>query len=796
MAELLFKRPDGKIVSIDSSEAASALSDGYEPVTKEQVRASRQPGQAAIEGVVRGASAGFLEPVVADVEARYQGKSRAQVREEMKLRRAENPLASGAAELGGVVGTTLATGGGASALAGGGLRGAAVETGLYGMGSMVTESTLENQDLTAERLAAGAVGGALAGGAAHLGFSALGKGASAVMSKFGGKGFRGALQDAASTIEERALAEGNKTLVKKLVKRGGDLRQVVDYARDNGLPVSFTGETLDAVKGRLSATGDETADFVRRLDGVTPLTNDLNRTRVVDEVKKQLGVAFKGDIIGEREAERFINAEIEPLLSKTDLDWPSLYKLQSRLRDSVERGANGAAVLPVKGEVYDTGRKTLRNLIFAETEKLGAGSETQLHRLQRDYAKGSFLKDAIESRIASIRSTGGVPGLGLMDAVRGGGLGASAGTAIAGPIGAPIGAVIGAYANKKVRESGGSMVASALRGLAESKITGGISKNLAAHIGGIMSMAPEALGAYRFPLAEAAAHGADALLERHVDLASSPMGHHYLSTLGLPVESESEVEAAGARLAVLDALERKSTEDDADQSNSVELLFGGGAGRKPSLKAGLNAKEFAAVRASLDGILTQPESVFSQVPAEVSSAAPSTSAAMAAKVAQVAQYLDSVAPKDPNVGMPVAIKPPWAPSQSDLDKFSQAVEAVENPARVLKNMSQGYVSSVQLDAIRAVYPALYQNLQQKISERLATWEKPLAYSQKLALVPFLGPQALGMSQQQAQILQELQTQAAGSQPGNGGTKRPDGRQDVDQEENLKTQGQRMEGRAK
>jgi hypothetical protein len=791
MAELLFKRPDGKIVSIDSSEAASALSDGYEPVTKEQVRASRQPGQAAIEGVVRGASAGFLEPVVADVEARYQGKSRAQVREEMKLRRAENPLASGAAELGGVVGTTLATGGGASALAGGGLRGAAVETGLYGMGSMVTESTLENQDLTAERLAAGAVGGALAGGAAHLGFSALGKGASAVMSKFGGKGFRGALQDAASTIEERALAEGNKTLVKKLVKRGGDLRQVVDYARDNGLPISFTDETLDAVKGRLSATGDETANFIQRIDGKVPLADDLNRTRVVDELKKRIGAAYKGDIAAERIADDFINAEIEPLLSRTDLKWPELYKLQSRLRGVVDTGASS-----LKKEVYDTGRKQIRDLVFQEAEKLGAGSETQLHRLQKDYAKGSFLRDAIESRIASIRSTGGVPGLGLMDAVRGGGLGASAGTAIAGPIGAPIGAVIGAYANKKVRESGGSMVASALRGLAESKITGGISKNLAAHIGGIMSMAPEALGAYRFPLAEAAAHGADALLERHVDLASSPMGHHYLSTLGLPVESESEVEAAGARLAVLDALERKSTEDDADQSNSVELLFGGGAGRKPSLKAGLNAKEFAAVRASLDGILTQPESVFSQVPAEVSSAAPSTSAAMAAKVAQVAQYLDSVAPKDPNVGMPIAIKPPWAPSQSDLDKFSQAVEAVENPARVLKNMSQGYVSSVQLDAIRAVYPALYQNLQQKISERLATWEKPLAYSQKLALVPFLGPQALGMSQQQAQILQELQTQAAGSQPGNGGTKRPDGRQDVDQEENLKTQGQRMEGRAK
>jgi hypothetical protein len=788
--------PDGVPGEVPDVQLADALKQGFkqrQPSAAElsRTRAAEQPGQAAAEGLARGATMGFLEPLVVDAEARFQDKPRAQVREEMKLRRSENPLASGAGEIGGAAATAIATGGGASALVGGGLRGAALETGLYGMGSMVTEATLENTDLTAERLAAGMVSGALAGGAAHSGLSVVGKGASAVLSKFGGQGFRGALQDAAAGIEERALSEGNKTLVKKLGKRGGSLREVVDYARENGLPISFTDETVDAVKNRLAQTGDETSNFIQRLDSKIDLTNDLNRSRVVDELKKRIGVAFKGDIAAERVADDFINAEIEPLLSRTDLKWPELYKLQSRLRGVVETGGS-----PIKKEVYDTGRKTIRDLVFQEAEALGPGTDKQLQRLQKDYAKGSFLKDAIESRVASIRSTGGVPGIGLMDAVRGGGFGASAGAAIAGPVGAPIGAVIGAYANKQVRERGGSMVANALRTLAESKVTSGISKNLATHIGNIMSVAPEALGAYRFPLAEAAAQGADALLERHIDLASSPQGHHYLATLGLPVETDDEVEAAGARLAVLDALERKSVEQDADQNNSIELLFGGGAGRKPSLKEGLSEKEFASVRSSIDNILNQPENVFAQVPSEVSAAAPTVSAAMAAKVAQVAQYLNSVAPKDPNVGMPIAIKPPWAPSQSELDEFSQVVEAVENPARVLKNMSQGYVSGAQLDAIRAVYPMLYQNLQQKISERLATWEKPLAYSQKLALVPFIGPAAMGMSQQQAQILQDLQQQASGSQPGSGGMKRPDGRQDVDQEDNLKTQGQRMENRSK
>ena len=47
-----------------------------------------------------------------------------------------------------------------------------------------------------------------------------------------------------------------------------------------------------------------------------------------------------------------------------------------------------------------------------------------------------------------------------------------------------------------------------------------------------------------------------------------------------------------------------------------------------------------------------------------------------------------------------------------------------------------------MDALKAVYPATCADLQQKIGERLAVWQKPLTYQQRLAFSAILGPKAL------------------------------------------------------
>jgi hypothetical protein len=166
----------------------------------------------------------------------------------------------------------------------------------------------------------------------------------------------------------------------------------------------------------------------------------------------------------------------------------------------------------------------------------------------------------------------------------------------------------------------------------------------------------------------------------------------------------------------------------------------------------------------------------------------------AAAVLNAARYLDSKAPKNPYEGMPPAVAPQWEPSPAELDRFNRFREAVESPARVLKNMSQGYIAPEQVEALKAVYPAMYADLQQKIGERLMMQKKPLSYQQRLALSAVLGPTALGMSPQQVQVLQQSQALAWGQQAGQGkSVKPPDGRQAVD-EEQIQTEAQKLEAR--
>lgn len=777
MSELLFKKPDGSFVTVDSSEAEVAKQAGYVPATREDALASRKPASAFLEGAARGVTFGLSDPLL--IAAGTD-------REQLKARKEQNPKASMAGEIGGAVGFGVATGG-ASGLVGGGIKGAAFEGGLYGTGAMISESALDNKELTGEHLAAGFVGGALAGGAAQGLFSAAGKGVSLGLSKFGGQGLKGALNEAAFKAEERALSEGFATGVNKLRKRGGEMRDVVEYAKREGLPIEFNPETADKVKAALKKTGDETADRVRILDGVKPLTDDANRLSLVDGAIKTLQTKFKGDIAAEADVARFISDELEPLLGRTDLTWPEVYKLQSRLRAKVENVTTG-----MKREVYDTGRKTLRDAVFAETEALGEGVQKQMHALQKDYATGSFLSEAIQNRINKNAASGGVTGTGMMDILRGGGLGGAAGAAVLGPVGAPIGALLGAYANRALKEKGASVAAGALRSLAESRVTGGISRGLAGHLNTILATAPEVLGAYRYPLAIAAAQGADALMEEHLRLAAGPQGQDYMSKAALTVESPEEVKAAGERLAVLDALQAQAEQQQLEIDRAVDGVFGTAPGRKGAFSTTpMTHKDFKKTMESIEAMLRSPEKAFEQVPGNLRAGAPGMSSEAAAKLLFVAQFLDSKAPKAPDAGMPVALASPWQPSAADLDRFNRYKEAVESPAKVLKNMANGYIAREQVEAIQAVYPAIYQDLKEKISERMMTYKKPLTFQQKQAFSAILGV-PLGMSQTQMQILQGLQQQV--TQPPQGGSVKQDGRQKVDQEKNMETQAQRLERR--
>lgn len=779
--------PDGTPGEVPDEQAQQALVSGYTPrqPSADEMRrkqAAEQPGQAALEGVARGVTMGFGDPILAQLQHDITGKPRVQALAEMKARKEENPIASTAGELGGVLGTSLATGGGASALVGGGLKGAALEGGLYGLGGMVSEKALANQELTSDNLAAGLVGGALASGAAHGAFSLLGKGVSAGLSKFGGGSLKDTLSKAADDAEFSALRRAGG-------KKWGDLNEpfapeMLKFGREKGIlgkvSTAFDEKTAQKAQEVASEYATKIGSHMNELESRIPLkSNYTMRMGVVNKLEQVLDDEFgKNPVFDEAMSGA---KRITQRIADENLTWPELWDIQSSLFKDVPV----TGLSPASAQVRETIRKTMRDYVFddiasaaADAGQLPAGFGGMMRKTGREARAAMSLSKALTQGTAKLDTTGTFGGASSF--------GALAGLAT-GNVAPVLGGIAGDLAKSQFNRRGAFLGAAALRAIADSPVTGGVSSALSQHLGVVLPSLP---AVYRYPLSLAAAKGADALLQEHVRLASSDQGQHYLSSVALPAETEQEIESAGQRLAVLDHLENSTVEHQNQLAGAIDALFGTASGRKASVAAPIDLKAFKLASESIRKIVSDPTAAFEAVPENIRAGAPATAASAAAKIVQMAQFLDSKMPKDPNEGLPSSVATTWEPSKADLDKFHRYKEAVENPARVLKNMAAGYIAPEQVEALRAVYPALYQKLQQQISERLLMQKKPISYQQRLAMAAIIGPQALGMTQQQMVVLQ--QTQVAPKNP--APPPRPDGRQDVNVQDNLDTQATRLERR--
>lgn len=959
MSDPLFKKPDGSFVRVAPQYAEAAARKGYVLSDETQLEASRQTGRAFLEGAARGATLGISDQMLVGWGVKPA---------EMKARKEENPLAAGGGELAGALGTSIATGGGASALVGGGIKGAAFEGGLYGMGSMVSEAALENRDVATDSLASGFLGGALASGGVAAAFKGVGKGVSLGMSKFGGKGMKEALSTAADDIEWKALTRGmpdswvkrNEAFKADILRKGREAKMLGTASsafdqeglakglllkQDTGAEVGkqldlletfvplksspeLRAEFSDFIEKRLAskfknspAYEDALKETRKYIDSIREVSrpwrgmwDDVQATLFKDadptktasaEVREEMRQAirdFTFDEVasGKNKAGKVLTAspdswvkpKIKLKLGEAVSTWapepyrpegfvpratarpvtvnldeggaaggvfdapvsmdappvtnpefaagafqrtPDLYYLpgqaQSRsltvrlgepeqLPGGVFTDASGSRFVSSAGEVprfqlpapeFDPRTVTLGEdpvrgglnispdpiTVRLGDEPVSAGGMTfdlpakvspewlgaKMRQTGREYAATSALVSAFEKRVRSLDKSS----LFGIESIGAGALGGAL-------TGNPLGAVAASLAKRQVERRGALLSASALRAIADSSVSKGVSSNLQKHLNTVLNTAPELLGAYRYPLAVAAAQGADALAQEHLRLASSDVGQDYLARTGLPAETPEEVDAAGAKLAVLDAIDQQARAHQADLDSAVDGLFGSAPGRKAGVSAPMTPKEFSKAFAQIQSFIQSPETAFEQIPPEMRAAAPAATGEAVQKMLMAAQFLYSKAPKSPYAGMPAAIAPKWEPDAVSLDRFYRYKEAVEQPARVLKNMSQGYISPEQVEALKAVYPSMYAELQQKIGERLMTLKSPPTYQQRLAFSALLGPGALGMSPQQVQILQQTQGLASQAQRGQGGgVKPPDGRQDVN-EDQMETEAQKLEAR--
>lgn len=114
-------------------------------------------------------------------------------------------------------------------------------------------------------------------------------------------------------------------------------------------------------------------------------------------------------------------------------------------------------------------------------------------------------------------------------------------------------------------------------------------------------------------------------------------------------------------------------------------------------------------------------------------AAPATNAAYQNRMIAGVNFLASKIPKQAEEYMGYK----YQPSDSEVMKFNEYLAGVEQPLKVLEKMKEGYASPRSLEAIKVVYPKIYDKLQQSVIASLSK-KKDITNLQRVRLQELLG----------------------------------------------------------
>lgn len=155
-----------------------------------------------------------------------------------------------------------------------------------------------------------------------------------------------------------------------------------------------------------------------------------------------------------------------------------------------------------------------------------------------------------------------------------------------------------------------------------------------------------------------------------------------------------------------------------------------------------------------------------------SDSAPGIQTAVGTQYAKTVSYLQSKMPQDPLAGKSLFYdKTGYQPADSQVSSFLRHVKAAEDPMSVLKSIQTGDVTKEEVDTLKAIYPQMYQRLQESITNAIIDHGEQIPYKRRLILGtmfnvptdPTLDPAFINKMQASS---------VPGAQPG-----RPDGAQD-------------------
>jgi len=193
---------------------------------------------------------------------------------------------------------------------------------------------------------------------------------------------------------------------------------------------------------------------------------------------------------------------------------------------------------------------------------------------------------------------------------------------------------------------------------------------------------------------------------------------------------------------------------------------------KPASRALVGGALFLAYRDKVREITDATTRTAGVDPDELDAITPGLGQALEAKRAAALQYLKNSAPVGATGrGMFGHLEGP-KPPEYQAREFMERVRAVEDPMSVLEDVKAGRFSAPAIEALRAVYPGTFAQVQQVVTEQLFDLKKPPPYESRVELFrlfgiaadPSLSPEFIGSMQSipaGAQAQQNPQKPSAG-----------------------------------
>ncbi len=115
----------------------------------------------------------------------------------------------------------------------------------------------------------------------------------------------------------------------------------------------------------------------------------------------------------------------------------------------------------------------------------------------------------------------------------------------------------------------------------------------------------------------------------------------------------------------------------------------------------------------------------------VASVAPDVAQETQQTLVRALLYIAEKLPRDPSSGANTVFEKHYRPSSLELAKLERYVQAVENPFSVLEDLEHGTLTREHVDAVKTVYPAVYEHIRQQAIDRIASDGQSMNYNRKV-----------------------------------------------------------------